>query len=149
MPEVGAEANAAAHGMAAGAKDAAIELLDVLFEWIIPLIAIIIGYVMSAAIGLSGALGTLIDGVLGSVGVSPTTMAYIAGLLAVVIWGAIAGAMWSVQKKAGKYGMYILRPLAALFGGFAIGEIPALTKGQVNNGSLGKIAMAHAPGAAS
>ena len=135
----------AAHGVGSGLQDAAWELIDVIFAWIVPIVTLIIGYLMSAAIGLSGALGTLIDSVLGAVGIAAATMCYIAVAIAVLIWGAIAGGLWAAQHKAGKYGMYILRPLATLFGGFALGEIPAGLKGQVNNGSLGKLAASTSP----
>lgn len=138
---VGAGGTAALHGVGEGAKEAAFELMDVLFMWIIPIVTLIVGYLTSASIGLSGAIGTLIDGVLGNLNVSATTMAYIAGLIAVCIWGAIAGAMWHVSRSFdGKYAGYILRPLATFFGGLALGEIPALAAGKVNNGTLGKFA---------
>lgn len=140
-----AEGAGAAAGVAGalghGAQEAALELIDVLFGWIVPIVTMIIGYLMSSSIGLSGAIGTLIDGVLGAAGVSGTVMAYVAVAIAVLIWGAIAGAMWSVAKRFdGRWASYILRPLATLFGGFALGEIPAGFQGKVNNGALGRLA---------
>ena len=130
-----------AHEAARGAEEAALELIDVLFGWIIPIVTLIIGYLLSASIGLSGALGTLIDGILGAAGVSQTVMAYVAVAMSVLIWGTIAALMWHTAKRFdGKWASYILRPLATLFGGFALGEIPAGFQGKVNNGSLGKLA---------
>ncbi len=147
MTGLATEGMDALHGVGKGAEEAAMELLDVLFLWIVPLITLIVGYLMSPAIGLSGAVGTLIDGVLGSLGVAQHVMASVAGLVAVVIWGTIAGTAWSLSKKIGsKYSRWILRPVATLFGGFAIGEVPALAAGKVNNGSLGKLAVSF-PGA--
>jgi hypothetical protein len=135
------EAASVAGPLAHGAQEAALELIDVLFGWIVPIITLIIGYLMSASIGLSGAIGTLIDGVLGAAGVSMKVMAYVSVAVAVLIWGAIAGAMWSVAKRFdGKWASYILKPLATLFAGFAIGEIPAGFEGKVNNGALGALA---------
>ena len=124
-------------GLGHGAKDAALELLDVVFDWIVPVITLIVGYVVGPAIGLSGALGTIIDGALGAAGVSAAVMAYVADFVAILIWAAIGSAMWSLQNKGGKYGKYILRPLSTLFFGFALGEVPALVAGKVNNGSIG------------
>lgn len=130
-----------AGGLTAGAQEAALELIDVLFGYIVPIIAIIIGYLLSAVIGLSGAIGTLVDGVIGATGVSMTTMAYIACAIAILIWGGIAAGMWSVAKRFdGKWASYILKPLAGLFAGFAIGEVPAAFAGKVNNGALGRMA---------
>lgn len=135
-------AESALHGATAGAREAAFELIDVLFGWLVPLITLIVGYLMSAAIGLSGAIGTLIDSVLGAAGVGQTTMCYIAVAFAVLIWGAIAGGLWAASgsKSIPKEGKWILRPIATLFAGFALGEVPAGFAGKVNNGALGKIA---------
>ena len=134
-------ASAVLAGAKSGAAEAAFQLLDVVFLWIVPIITVIVGYLVSATIGLSGALGTLIDGVLGNFNISQTTMSYISGLMAVLIWGAIAAGLWSVQGRFdGKYAKYILRPLATFFAGLAIGEVPAVAAGKVNNGSLGQFA---------
>lgn len=128
-------------GLAGGAHEAALELLDVLFGWIVPIVALIIGYLLSASIGLSGAIGTLVDGVIGATGISATTMAYIACAAAILIWGCIGVGMWHVAKRYdGKWASYVLKPLAGLFLGFAIGEVPAAFQGKVNNGALGKMA---------
>ena len=61
-------------GAKSGAAEAAFQLLDVVFLWIVPIITVIVGYLVSATIGLSGALGTLIDGVLGNFNISATTI---------------------------------------------------------------------------
>jgi hypothetical protein len=150
---VAGTASSAMSGVAAGAKEAAFEILDVLFLWIVPIITLIVGYLLSASIGLSGAIGTLIDGVLGTTGVSPTTMAQISCAIAVLIWGSIAGAMWYFADggKIGtdgrkNYRAYVLRPVATLFGGFALGEVAPLFAGKVNNGMLGSFATQKAGG---
>ena len=133
-----AASEAAVKGLANGSKEAAVEILDVIFEWIVPVITLVVGYVMAAGIGLSGALATVIDGALGSTGLSSTVMTYIADLIAVLIWGVIGGAMWAVAKSHAGYAAYVLRPLATLFWGFALGEVGALVGGKVLNGSIGK-----------
>ena len=134
MPEV----EAAATGLAHGAEEAAFEILDVIFEWIVPVITLIVGYLVSASIGLSGALGTVIDGALGATGISAVTMIYISDLIAILIWGVVAGGLWSAQHRLKGYAVWIMRPLATLFGGFALGEVGALVSGKVLNGSIGK-----------
>lgn len=113
------------------------ELLEVLFEWIVPILTLIVGYIISASIGLSGIIGTAVDGVLGATGVSATVMAYVADIAAILIWGCIGAGMWAAAQKVGGYASWILRPLATLFWGFALGEVPALAAGKVNNGTLG------------
>jgi hypothetical protein len=130
----------ALHGLGTGAKDAVFELVDVIFDWIVPILTLIVGYVMSAAVGLSGALGTVIDGALGATGIGANVMAYMADIIAILIWGCIGAALWAGRNKAGEWGGYILKPLSTLFFGFAIGEAPALIGGKVNNGALGKAA---------
>lgn len=122
------------------------ELLDVLFDWVIPIITLVVGYVLSAAIGLSGLIGTAVDGVLGAAGVSSTVMNYVADLVAILIWGCIGAGCWAAAKKAGGYAAWILKPLATLFWGFALGEVGALANGKVNNGTLGAKAGALASG---
>ena len=135
MPDV---ANAAT-GIGHAAESAAFEILDVIFEWIVPVITLVVGYVLSASLGLSGCLGTVIDGALGATGISATAMVYVADLIAILIWGVIGGGLWAASNKVdGKYAMWIMRPLATLFFGFALGEIGALASGNVLNGSLGK-----------
>lgn len=125
-------------GLGHGAERGALEILDVIFDWVVPVITLVVGYVMSASIGLSGALGTVIDGALGGTGISQTVLVYIADLVAVLIWGVIGGAMWSVAKSYdGHYASYVLRPLATLFWGFALGELGAALSGKVLNGRIG------------
>ena len=146
MPEE-ATPNAAIRGLGAGAKDAAMELLDVLFDWVVPLLTLIVGYVLSSSIGLSGLIGTAVDGVLGSAGVSATVMNYVADIVAILIWGCIGAGMWYAAKKVDGYAAWILKPLATLFWGFAFGEVGALANGKVQNGTLGSSASKLASGA--
>lgn len=134
-------APAALKGLAHGAGAAAGELIDVLFSWIVPIIMVIIGFLMSPAIGLSGAFGTLIDGVLGPVGLSSKVMGVIASVIAVLVWGVIGGAMWHFGSKYdGQWASYVLKPIAGLFIGFALGEVPGAFDGKVANGALGQLA---------
>lgn len=126
-----------ANGLASGAAEGANEILDVLFDWVVPVITLVVGYVAAAGIGLSGAIGTVIDGALGSTGLSSTVMNYIADLIAVLIWGVIGGAMWSVASSHKGYASWVLRPLATFFWGLALGEVGALVGGKVLNGSIG------------
>lgn len=116
------------------------ELLEVIFDWIVPILTLVVGYVMSSGIGLSGVLGTVIDGALGATGLASNVMAYIADLLAILIWGCIGAGLWAARNKAGEWGGYVLKPLATLFFGFALGEAPNLIAGKVANGALGKAA---------
>ncbi|MCI4357349.1 MAG: hypothetical protein L3K18_09510 [Thermoplasmata archaeon] len=129
---------AALGGLESGSKAAAMELIDVIFDWIVPILTLIVGYVTSSGIGLSGALGTVIDGALGATGIPSNVMAYIADLIAILIWGCIGAGLWASRGKAGEWGGYVLKPLATLFFGFAIGEAPNLIAGKVSNGALGK-----------
>ena len=132
---------AAARGAASGAAHGAMELVDVLFEWIVPLVFVIVGFALGTAIGLSGAVWTLVDAAVGNSGLSSTVVNYIANFAAILIWAGIGAALWSAQHSAGgKIGMYILRPIATLFWGFALSEVPNLFGGTVSNGSIGKMA---------
>lgn len=139
MPEE--SAGGAVKQLGHGAKEATVELLDVIFEWIVPVITLVVGYTMTATIGLSGALATIVDGALGSAGMSAAAMTYIADGLAALVWGGIGAGMWSVSKSYdGHYASYILRPLSTFFWGLGLGELGNALSGKVANGAIGKAA---------
>jgi hypothetical protein len=121
-------------------KNAAWELLDVFFEYIVPIVMVIVGFMLAPTIGLSGALGTLIDSVAGTA-LSEGTEILIADILAAAIWGCIAGAIWGFAgSHKSRPAKYISRALGGLFAGFAVGEISAAASGKVLNGSIGTLA---------
>lgn len=129
-------AEAVAKGAFEGGKEAAWELLDIFFEWILPIVMLVVGYLLSAELGLSGVLGTVVDGATNG-SVSGAAQILVSDLIAAAIWGSIAGALWSAQTRGGRIGKFIMRPLSTLFGGFALGEIGAAISGKVLNGQLG------------
>jgi hypothetical protein len=148
---MGAEETAAAglRGVGHGAAEAGLELLKVVFGWIVPLITLVIGLFIGASIGLSGLLADVLDSVLPA-GVDAKTIALIADLIALAIWGVIAAALWHVGggiTKAMEGGpakqnwtAYVVRPIATLFAGFAGSEAAALFRGNVNVGMISGIA---------
>lgn len=132
-------------------------MLNVVFDYIIPIVLVVVGVYVCQLIGLSGVLADLIDSVAPK-GVNSQTIALIADLAALAIWAAVAGAFWyldgkhqgtSVQKGAITH--WVMRAFAGLFTGFALGELAAAVQGKVNQGQLaswvtqGKTALA--PGA--
>lgn len=127
------------HELAQGAKEAVAELLDAFFIWIVPLILVVVGFLTAPALGLSGAIGTLIVEI---PGLSEQVAATLADLLAAGIWGGIAFGILHAGKSFGKdnWAKFILYPLAGLFGGFSLGELFGATSGKVLNGAIGKAA---------
>lgn len=123
-----------------GAAEGVLAVVDVFFEWILPIIAIVVGLYLASSIGLSGLIATLASEVAPAQWDKYT--AIIAGLFAVAIWGAIAAALWSLSKRFdGHYARWVLKPIAGLFIGFAIGEAGALVMGKAPlNGQLGIMA---------
>jgi hypothetical protein len=68
----------------------------------------------------------------------------VADLIAAAIWGSVAGLLWANARATpgaahGRIKAYIMRPLGALFAGFALGEIGAALAGKVLNGQLGTL----------
>lgn len=127
------------HELGEGAKEALGELLDAFFLWIVPLILLVVGFLTAPAIGLSGAIGTLVVEI---PGLSEQVAATLSDLIAAGIWGGIALGVLHASRKFGKenWGAYIMRPLAGLFGGFSIGELFGATSGKVLNGAIGRAA---------
>ena len=139
-----AEAEAALNSAGHAAKEAGEEVLDILFEWIVPIITLIVGFYIGGSIGLSGALYSLLDGVIPA-SVTQTALTWVADLVAAAIYAAIAGGLWSMAGGGSGKGRvnvrkWLFRPLATLVGGFALSEIGALLSKKVNTGSLGTIA---------
>jgi len=128
----------------AAAKDATMELLDVLFEWVVPLIFLLVGSYVGSSLGLSGLLYNLIDPIVPTT-VTTTTMVWVVDLLAALVWLCIGGALWHAQgqKSSGpgvvaKFNLKraVFRVLGALFMGAAIGEGYNLTQKKVGSGPL-------------
>ncbi len=120
------------------------EVLNILFEWIVPIITLLVGFYIGGSIGLSGAIYSLLDGVIPS-SVSNTALIWSSDLVAAAIFAAIAGGMWHVagggeSLKGANVRKWILRPLATLVGGFALSELKALMGKTVNTGALGTVA---------
>jgi hypothetical protein len=130
------EADSALKAALAGSKDALEDVLNIVFEWVLPIITLLVGFYFGNAIGLSSALYTLLDGVIPTT-VTATTVAWVADLVAIAVWVAIGGMLWHTAgggtKVAGKPDIrkWILRPLSTLFFGFAASEASNLIKGQV------------------
>ncbi|MGI0129357.1 MAG: hypothetical protein ACREEC_04285 [Thermoplasmata archaeon] len=120
------------HEIAKDALEAAEELAEVFFKWILPILLIIVGIFVVNQIGLSGALGTAFSE-LSSISASGVIL--VADLVAAGIWGGIGAALWAFAD--GKWGVYIMHPIAGLFIGFSIGELFNALAGKVGNGSIG------------
>jgi len=139
MPEEAAIAHGA-KAVAEDALDAAEDLAEIFFMWILPIILVLVGIFVVNQIGLSGAIGTAFSE-LGSI--SKTGVVLIADLIAAGIWGGISGVFWvaagsaRMRKATRDYAPWIMRPIAGLFTGFAIGELFNALAGKVGNGSLG------------
>ena len=132
-----AEANVV-NQLGEGAKEAFGELLDAFFLWIVPLILLVVGFLTAPALGLSGAIGTLIVEI---PGLSEQVAATLSDLIAAGIWGGIALGVLHASRRfgaGGHWGAYIMRPIAGLFGGWSIGELFGATSGKVLNGAIGR-----------
>ena len=129
-------------GLATAGGEAFGELLNVVFDYLIPIVLVVVGVYVCHLIGLSGVLADHIDSVAPST-VSSTTVALVADLGALAIWAAVAGAFWHLDGMhrgtgVGKTAIvgWVMRSLAGLFTGFAIGELAAAIQGKVNSGAL-------------
>lgn len=138
-----ADEAAVAHGARAVADDAleaAEDLAEVFFMWILPLILVLVGIFVVNQIGLSGAIGTAFSE-LSSFSASGVVL--VADLIAAGVWGGIGAAFWSfsghksITAKTHGYAPWIMRPIAGLFTGFAVGELLNALSGKVGNGTLG------------
>ena len=136
------EGGGVASGLATAGGEAFGELLNVVFDYLIPIVLVVGGVYIVQLIGLSGLLADLVDTVAPSE-VSSGTVAIIADLGAVAVWAVIAGAFWHLDGRHRGTGLgktavvgWVMRALAGLFTGFALGELAALVQGKVNNGQL-------------
>lgn len=133
------EADAALHSAGQAALTAATELLDALFKYIVPLILVAVGYFLSGQIGLSGLIANLLTGSLGTK-ISDTAVVWIADLVALAVWFAIAAMLWHMGSghKDGKYPivMWAGHALGGLFAGFGLGELGALVGGKPLYGKI-------------
>lgn len=146
---LGATAAAGLGGIGHGAVEASLELIKIVFGWIIPLITLVVGLFIGASIGLSGLFADVLDTVLPA-GVDAKTIAMVADLIALAIWGIIGAVLWHVAgaptkqieggPKSHNWTAYIVRPIATLFIGFAGSEAAALFRGNVNVGIMSGIA---------
>lgn len=139
MPDEAAIAHGAKN-VAEDALDAAIDLAEIFFMWILPIILVLVGIFVVNQIGLSGAIGTAFSELSA---ISQSGVVLIADLVAAGIWGGIGGVFWvaggnaRMRKATHDYAPWIMRPIAGLFTGFAIGELFNALAGKVGNGSLG------------
>ena len=139
-----ADGEGVAHGLTKAGTETVGELLNVVFDYLIPIVMVVVGVYVSTLIGLSGLIADLIDSVAPS-GVSGNTVAIIADLSAVAIWAAAAGAFWHLDgrhRSGAASGTaivgWVMRALAGLFAGFALGELAAAIQMKVNSGMLAK-----------
>ena len=113
--------------------EAAEDLAEVFFKWVLPIVLVIVGIFVCNTIGLSGALGTAFSELSS---ISQSGVVIVADLVAAGIWGGVGGALWGLGGGS-KWAVYIMHPLAGLFIGFSIGELFNALAGKVGNGSLG------------
>jgi hypothetical protein len=137
------EADAALASAAHAGLTAATELLDALFKYIVPLILVAVGFFLSGQIGLSGLIANLLTGALGTK-ISDTAVIWIADLVAVAVWFAIAAMLWHMGSghADGKYPivMWVGHSLGGLFAGFGLGEVGAVVSGKVLYGQVSDVA---------
>lgn len=129
-------------GLAKAGEETVGELLNVVFDYLIPIVLVVVGVYISALIGLSGLIADLVDQVVPST-VSSQTIAIVADLAALSIWAAIAGVFWHLDgsHRGTKVGSshivgWVMRALCGLFAGLAVGELAAAIQGKVNQGQL-------------
>jgi hypothetical protein len=124
------------------ALEAAADLAEVFFGWVLPIIMLIVGIFVVNQIGLSGALGTAFSDL---TSISQSGVVLVADLAAAGIWGGVGTAFFmvgghpSVSKRTHDYAAWITRPIGGLFVGMAIGELLNALAGKVGNGSLGNL----------
>jgi hypothetical protein len=124
------------------ALDAAKDLAEIFFMWILPIILVLVGIFVVNQIGLSGAIGTAFSELSGF---SASGVILVSDLIAAGIWGGVGAAFWAfsgsarVTKRDGFNAAWILRPISGLFTGFAIGELLNALAGKVGNGSIGTL----------
>lgn len=131
-----ATAKHAAHGLGKGALKGIEELAEVFFEYILPLILVLVGILTAGALGLSGAIATGLSDIQG---ISSSGLIIGSDLIAAGIWGAAAGACWAASGIDVEYASWVLRPIAGYFTGLVIGELFAALNSQVLNGQIGKL----------
>ncbi len=108
-----------AHGMFQGAD----ELLNVLFDVVVPIIVGVAGIFCARVLGLSATFH-LVFGEANISGFSNTAAeGLVDGVLASVIWGSVAVSLWRAQKRVSDGARWVLRPIAAFFGGLSAGEL--------------------------
>jgi hypothetical protein len=128
--------------VATDALDAAKDLAEIFFMWILPIILVIVGIFTANQIGLSGALGTAFSDL---TSVSQSGVVIIADLVAAGIWGGVAAAFFGfssrekITRADGFNVAWILRPIGGLFLGWALGELLNALAGKVGNGSIGAL----------
>jgi hypothetical protein len=140
MPETEAAVAHGARAVAEDALEAAEDLAEIFFMWILPLILTLVGIFVVNQIGLSGAIGTAFSEL---TSFSQSGVVLVADLIAAGIWGGVGATLWAfsgstkVTRKDGFSAAWIMRPIAGLFTGFAIGELLNALAGKVGNGSIG------------
>ena len=106
-----------------GLCEGADEILNVIFDVLVPIIVLIAGFFLTDMLGLSGAFHQLFTAA-DIKGFSGTILeGNVDGLLAAIIWGAVAYSVWKTQEHKKDGVRWILRPIAAFFGGLALGEL--------------------------
>ena len=146
-----AEAEHALSQAAVGAKDALVKVLNVVFDWVVPIIVLLVGFYVGGAIGLSGAIYGLLDGILPN-SITQTALTWVSDLVAIGIYLAIGAGIW--HAAGGGMGVgehmnvrkWILRPIAMFFSGCGAAEAANLVSGRYSTGKLSAAASQMAAG---
>jgi hypothetical protein len=110
MPDVANAGTSAAHA----AEESVTSILDVFIEYLLPLLAIVIGYFAASALGGVNAIFNLVNQAVPSMSSSAGA---IAGGVMAVVYSIVAGVFWHLRSRGGIW----LKAIGGFLGGFGFG----------------------------